>query len=140
MPRHTNDYAPFRALLSAPYPLPVLIRQPPERLANHPTIQPPATDSASIKDHGFPYIPDWRSRQPAILPIPYPKRTPEEEAEVRENKMRRSRLKRERRMGKEVQVSSGHLEVEDALAPVRNAKAVRLHNVGTKVDLTDMGP
>lgn len=103
MPRTAPDYAPFRALLSAPYPLPAFIRRPrltaPDRYMSGsydiPLIDPVTRGAIS---QGFPYDPDWRNRPPAILPNPYPKRTPEEEADAKQRKEKRLRLKREKRM------------------------------------------
>jgi len=123
MPRHTPDYAPFRALLSAPYPLPRFITRP-ETLTGVEN----RVSVSKVPATKFPYDPDWRNRQPAILPVPYPKRTPEEDAQAEQRKGRRARMKKERRLGKEV--ASCCLEVEDALAPVRNLHAITKYHVG----------
>lgn len=129
MGRHTINYAPARALLSSPYPLPNFIRRPdppPEvleaqrrlreeaeaanaaRLAAGQIIQPcPQPDPAegpvdpiaqAAAAQGLPYDPNWRDRPPAIPPIPYAPKTPEEQAQADRRKAIRKQVKRIRRM------------------------------------------
>ena len=78
MPRTRSDYRAARAVLSAPYPLPVVItRNAPPRAPNPAASQtnqiltePPA---ASSTYHGFSIFNErWRDLPPAIPPIPYP--------------------------------------------------------------------
>ena len=101
MPRYTPDYAPFRALLSAPYPLPAFIRQKQPALSatlstSCDTIGPPAT----IASNPFPYDAEWRNRPPALAPVPYPERTTQDQLEAQARKQRRAQRKRDRRIAR----------------------------------------
>ena len=184
MPRYTEDFSPFRALLGAPYPLPIYIARrvyprqaagqqyavqqpgqnaltaptarptppppgppppfpippcpplPPSPVANRRTTPPPDAVAAAAHARGFPYDPNWRERPPATGPIPYPPRTPEQEAQAAARKEIRLELRRYRRIAAtagrvRVNVTDGTRDVVDAMAPVRNMQAVRRMKVGT---------
>ena len=101
MPRSTPDYAPFRALLSAPYPLPAFIRQ------TQPALSAPLSTScdsigpsATVASNPFPYDAEWRDRPPALAPVPYPERTTQDELEYQARKQRRAQRKRDRRIAR----------------------------------------
>ena len=95
MPREKVDYRAARAVLSAPYPLPVIITRsraaasapPPSSIPltevpveddHHSIIEiipdPPPTPTTGglAAQHGFPYNSKWKSIPPAFPPIPYP--------------------------------------------------------------------
>ena len=107
MPRHTVSWAPGRALISGPYPLPNLILQPVRRQLqashseSHSTRQiTPAPDTETAVQAvaaGFPFDPNWRSHGPAIPPIPYPPKTPEQIAESQRLKKIRQEIRKARR-------------------------------------------
>lgn len=77
MPKASSDYRAARAVLSAPYPLPVVItRNAPARSPSSPpeTPQLPASTLYGAQlYHGFPaYNTRWRELPPAVPPVPYP--------------------------------------------------------------------
>ncbi|ORX38314.1 hypothetical protein BD324DRAFT_680061 [Kockovaella imperatae] len=95
MPREKVDYRAARAVLSAPYPLPVIITRSRAAASAPPPSGPPLEDQGPVDNassiseiipdppptpttgglaaqHGFPYNSKWKSIPPAFPPIPYP--------------------------------------------------------------------
>ena len=177
MPRYTEDFSPFRALLGAPYPLPIYIARrvyprrltgqphalqqpvqptlaiaasnpppppgppppiplppcpplPPSPLPNRKTTTPLDPVATAAQVQGFPYDPTWRERPPAAGPVPYPARTPEQEAQSAARNEMRLELRRYRRIAAtagrvRLNATDDARDVVDAMAPVRNMQAVR---------------
>jgi len=78
MPKVSSDYRAVRAVLSAPYPLPIVItRNASGRTTTpvpQPTPRPVALCSPIETYYGFPvFNTRWRELPPAILPVPYPR-------------------------------------------------------------------
>ncbi|EIW68446.1 hypothetical protein TREMEDRAFT_63615 [Tremella mesenterica DSM 1558] len=95
MPRTHADTRSIRAVLSAPYPLPIIITRSTSQPANHPSDQvdnggpsrstsssfhehsltPPSRPVESAAQHGFPsWIDAWSQPSPAYPPVPYTRR------------------------------------------------------------------
>ena len=79
MPKAIIDHRVVRAVLCAPYPLPIIITRnaltrSPSPDSSHEAYHPIIPDTQSNSTyHGFPvYNPHWRSLPPAIPPVPYP--------------------------------------------------------------------
>ena len=94
MPKASADFRAVRAVLSAPYPLPIVItRNAPPGLApaSTPLPQTPAPGPQPAGSyHGFPVFNlQWRDLPPAIPPVPYPS----EEKPSRKWKVKLKRVK-----------------------------------------------
>lgn len=136
MPRATPDYRAARAVLAAPYPLPVVFTRQtrPEALPDQETI--PGDHDASGNGglallarndtaHGFPaYNTHWRELPPAIPPIPYPPK--DAEAPQGDPKKRRIKLTKH---GRKPSGTNGECELmsgieEEPSRELRNAREI----------------